>query len=165
MCLLSGAMSLHHLVIMTKSSLSCLPCFLCMLAIPIFPFLKFEEFLIYLFILIIDGSGKCPTSYCTVTNVHTFPHRNRKAQSILVMYKNATDDEYYCQQLQSTSQSYHNRQSVGSGLRVKSKTCQSRAHARSLLLQHGTQLHDYTCTCIQRTLIKLTPHYRYITAS
>ena len=43
--LLSGAMSLHHLVIMTKPSLSCLLCFLRMLAIPIFPFLKFEEFL------------------------------------------------------------------------------------------------------------------------
>ena len=35
---LGGAMSLHHLAIMTKLSLSC-P--LCMLAIPIFPFLKF----------------------------------------------------------------------------------------------------------------------------
>ena len=42
-------MSLHHLAIMTKPSLSCLLCFLCMLAIPIFPFLKFEEFLIYLY--------------------------------------------------------------------------------------------------------------------
>ena len=48
MYLLCGAMSLHHLAIMTKPSLSCLLCFLCMLAIPIFPFLKFEEFLIYL---------------------------------------------------------------------------------------------------------------------
>ena len=48
MYLLSGAMSLHHLAIMTKPSLSCLLCFLCMLAIPIFPFFKFEEFLIYL---------------------------------------------------------------------------------------------------------------------
>ena len=38
-------MSLHHLAIMTKPSLSCLLCFLCMLAIPIFPFLKFKEFL------------------------------------------------------------------------------------------------------------------------
>ena len=38
MYLLSGTMSLHHLAIMTKPSLSCL---LCMLAIPIFPFLKF----------------------------------------------------------------------------------------------------------------------------
>ena len=35
-------MSLHHLAIMTKPSLSCLLCFLCMLAIPIFPFLRFE---------------------------------------------------------------------------------------------------------------------------
>ena len=47
--LLSGAMSLHHLPIMTKPSLSCLLCFLCMSAIPIFPFLKCEEFLIYLY--------------------------------------------------------------------------------------------------------------------
>ena len=62
MYLLSGAMSLHHLAIMTKPSLSCLLCFLCMLAIPIFPFLKFKEFLIYLYI-------------CTLflnTNVHVF---------------------------------------------------------------------------------------------
>ena len=42
-------MSLHHLAIMTKPSLSCLLCFLCMMAIPIFPFLKFKEFLIYLY--------------------------------------------------------------------------------------------------------------------
>ena len=42
-------MSLHHLAIMTKPSLSCLLCFLCMLAIPIFPFLKVKEFLIYLY--------------------------------------------------------------------------------------------------------------------
>ena len=34
MYLLSGAMSLHHLAIVTKPSLSCLLCFLCMLAIP-----------------------------------------------------------------------------------------------------------------------------------
>ena len=34
----SGAMSLHHLAIMTQSSLSCLLCFLCMLD----P--KFEDF-------------------------------------------------------------------------------------------------------------------------
>ena len=54
MYLLSGAMSLHHLVIMTKPSLSCLPCFLCMLAIPIFPFLKVEEFLIYLSQLLVS---------------------------------------------------------------------------------------------------------------
>ena len=46
---LSGAMSQHHLAIMTKPSLSCLLCFLCTLAIPIFPFLKVEEFLIYLY--------------------------------------------------------------------------------------------------------------------
>ena len=39
--LLSGAPSLHHLIIMTEQSLSCLLCFLCMLAIPIFPFLEF----------------------------------------------------------------------------------------------------------------------------
>ena len=39
-------MSLHHLAIMTKPSLSCLLCFLCMLAIPIFPFLKFEDLLV-----------------------------------------------------------------------------------------------------------------------
>ena len=42
----SGAVSLHHLAIITKRSLSCL---LCMLAIPIFPFLKVKEFLIYLY--------------------------------------------------------------------------------------------------------------------
>ena len=42
--LLSGAVSLHHLAIMTKPSLSCLLCFLCMLAIPIIPLFKMRRF-------------------------------------------------------------------------------------------------------------------------
>ena len=64
MYLLSGAMSLHHLAIMTKPFLSCLLCFLCMLAIPIFPFLKFipTSYFIFNDLSILD----CRNSSCSV---------------------------------------------------------------------------------------------------
>ena len=46
MYLLSGAMSLHHLAIMTKPSLSCLLCFLCMLYIPLFKIRRIFDLLV-----------------------------------------------------------------------------------------------------------------------
>ena len=80
MYLLSGAISLHQLVIMTKPSLSCLLCFLCMLAIPIFPFLKFEEFLIYLYICIatLTSSVLIAGSLSVFTPWHAFGQRGFK---------------------------------------------------------------------------------------
>ena len=73
MYLLCGAMSLHHLAIMTKPSLSCLLCFLCMLAIPIFPFLKVEEFLIYLSRLFFNFIQTGSNMYMYICIIFTSP--------------------------------------------------------------------------------------------